>query len=249
MLRAIAEVIFLFLFVVCMYPRTIYDKYFCKDRYGSARRCGKAVQWALSTMTKIAGIELEVRGEENIPKGEAVLFVGNHRSYFDIVSVYKLLPVPVGFVAKVEMRKIPIMSAVMERMGCLFLARDDLKQGLKTILTAVEHIKSGISVFIYPEGTRGRSEDIYELQDFHEGSFKVAQKTGCRIVPVATYGADAVLEKHFPHVRPAKVVISFGEPVAYKDIPEDYRKKSGTYFKNVISDMLKDIDKEIKNGE
>lgn len=71
----------------------------------------------------------------------------------------------------------------MRYLHCLFLDRKDIKQGLKTILTAIEKIKSGISICIFPEGTRNKNKDELELLPFHEGSFKIASKSGCAIHP------------------------------------------------------------------
>ena len=81
-----------------------------------------------------------------------------------------------GFFAKKEMEKVPLLSTWMKRLHCLFLDRNDLKQGLKTILTAIEKVKSGISICIFPEGTRNKNEDELDMLPFHEGSFKIAAK-------------------------------------------------------------------------
>ena len=95
--------------------------------------------------------------------------------------------------AKAEMRKIPLLSDWMRYLHCLFLDRKDIKKGLKTILEGVEKIKSGISICIFPEGTRNRNEDELELLPFHEGSFKLATKTNCPIVPIALNNTVSIL--------------------------------------------------------
>ena len=90
----------------------------------------------------ITGAKVTVIGEENVPKDTPVLYIGNHRSYFDILLTYSRCPIRTGYVAKKEMEKIPLLSTWMRYLHCLFLDRKDIKQGLKTILTAIDKVKS-----------------------------------------------------------------------------------------------------------
>ena len=86
---------------------------------------------------KLAGVTITVQGLENIPRDRAVLYVGNHRSYFDILTGYVTVPGLAGFVAKKEMAKIPLLSTWMSYVNCLFLDRVNIKEGLKTILEGI----------------------------------------------------------------------------------------------------------------
>ena len=97
----------------------------------------------------LTGVEVTVIGEELVPKDEAVLYIGNHRSFFDILLTYTRCPRLTGYIAKTEMEKIPLLSNWMRYLHCLFLDRKDIKKGLKTILTGIDLIKSGISVCIF----------------------------------------------------------------------------------------------------
>mgnify|MGYP002712102285 CR=1 FL=1 len=85
----------------------------------------------------VSGTKVKAEGLENIPKDRAVLYVGNHRSYFDIITSYRLLPGITGYVAKKEMAKIPLLRLWMRYIHCLFLDRSNVKEGLKTILAGV----------------------------------------------------------------------------------------------------------------
>lgn len=187
---------------------------------------------------KIAGVNVTVKGFENIPKDQAVLYVGNHRSYFDILVGYTTVPGLIGFVAKKEMERIPLLSGWMSHVNCLFLNRKDLKEGLKTILEGIEKVKRGVSVWIFPEGTRNRNENLTELMPFKEGSLKIAEKSGCPVVTVAITGTAEVFEKHFPRITPAQVTIEFGEPFIVKELPPEDRKFAGAYTRNRIIEML-----------
>ena len=143
----------------------------------------RIVQWGFRTILGIAGTEITVIGKENMPK-EAALYVGNHRSYFDILLLYVQCEGLTGFVAKDSIEKVPSLRVWMRYLYCLFLNRSDAREGLKTILTAIEYVKKGISICIFPEGTRNDGEELSMLP-FKEGSFKIATKTGCPIVPVS----------------------------------------------------------------
>lgn len=109
----------------------------------------RIVQAVFRFILWVAGVKLTVIGEENVPTDVPVLYIGNHRSFFDVPLTYPRCPIRTGYIAKKEMEKVPLLSTWMKRLHCLFLDRNDLKQGLKTILTAIEKVKSGISICIF----------------------------------------------------------------------------------------------------
>ena len=114
-------------------------------------------------------------------------------------------PRATGYVAKKELGKIPLFSQWARYIGCLFFNRNDIKEGMKMILDGVAMLKAGKSVFIFPEGTRNKNESDLPLLPFHEGSFKMASKSGCPIVPVTFCNTINIWEGHFPWVRRAHV--------------------------------------------
>jgi 1-acyl-sn-glycerol-3-phosphate acyltransferase len=198
------------------------------------------VQGVFRQVIRFAGITYEVHGLENIPKDRAVLYVGNHRSYFDIVVGYVTVPDLTGFIAKKEMMSWPLIGEWMKLVNCLFLDRNNIKEGLKTILEGIDKVKNGVSMWIFPEGTRSKSEEITDLLPFKEGSLKIAEKTGCPVIPVAITGTAEVFEKHFPWITPGHVVIRYGEPIDLKALTGDDRKFSGAYVRSVIISMLEE---------
>lgn len=245
MIRLAAVLLTVICFLIFGIPLLIFEWLLGKrSPEKKGRQCLRIIQTVFRFLLKIAGTEIEVSGTENIPDDEAVLFVGNHRSDFDILLGYIFVKTETGFIAKKEIGSIPLLKQWMENIKCLFLDRKDMKQGLKTILDAVNNIKSGISVWIYPEGTRNKNEDPSELMEFHEGSLKIATKSKCKIIPVAMLGTDDIFEKHFPKIRPAKVRISFGSPVDLCELPPEVKKRPGKYLREVISDMLKELQEE-----
>ena len=184
----------------------------------------------------ITGSKVETKGMEKLPKDEAVLFVGNHRSFFDILVTYSYLDRPLGFVAKDSLNKALILRVWMRFIHCLFLNRDDLKQGMKTILAGAEQIKNGISVFIFPEGTRGHIEG--QLAEFKEGSLKMAQKAKCKIVPVALTNTAAIWEDHFPKMKAANVIMEIGDPIDLDTLEKEDKKYIGAYTQKKIQAIL-----------
>ena len=238
MFRFILVVITLFLYLILGIPVLGIEWIISKFNQEAADyQCLRMVQAAFRFMLKIAGTEITVIGEERIPD-EPVLFIGNHRSYFDIVLTYSRCPIRTGYIAKKEMERYPLLSNWMKYLHCLFLDRKDIKQGLKTILAAIDKIKSGISICIFPEGTRNKNADDLELLPFHDGSFKIASKTGCAIIPMALNNTVEIFEAHMPKIKSTHVVLEYGKPIYVKDLPKEDQKHLGAYTQNIIHDML-----------
>lgn len=199
----------------------------------------RIIQAVFKLILKITGARITVIGHENVPKDQAVLYIGNHRSFFDILLTYVLCPDLTGYVAKKEMEPIPLLSLWMRNLHCLFLDRTDIKAGLKTILTAIEKVKNGISICIFPEGTRNKEGSELDMLPFHDGSFKIASKTGCPIIPVAISNSAEIFEAHFPKIKPCKVVVEYCAPVYPDQLSKEDKKHIGAYTQNIILETLK----------
>lgn len=198
----------------------------------------RMVQWAFRCISAISGVKLTVIGEELVPTDEPILYIGNHRSYFDIVISYARCPRLTGYIAKDSMLKIPLLSTWMKRLNCLFINREDIKESLKTILAGIENVKNGISMCIYPEGTRGKGVDELDMLPFKEGSLKIAEKTGCKIVPMAMTGSADIFEKHIPYIRKSHVILEYGAPIDVATLSKEDKKKLGSYCQAEITRML-----------
>lgn len=189
---------------------------------------------------KVAGARVTTIGLENIPEDKPVLFVGNHLGGFDIVISYSQMKTRTGFIAKKSFEKYPFFSWNMKLLKCLFIDRENLREGVKTILKAVELAKDGTSYFIFPEGTRNKSGDELSLGDFHDGSFKIAQRAGIPVIPVAFSGTNKIFETQAPKIRSADVVVRYGAPISFDDLDKEAKKHPGKYFREIIIDMLKE---------
>ncbi len=199
-------------------------------------QCLRMVQKAFQLMLVVAGTDITVIGEENIPDG-AVLFIGNHRSYFDILLTYSRCRNLTGYVAKKEMLRYPLLRNWMERLYCLFLDRENPREGLKTILTAIDYMKRGISICIFPEGTRNDGEECSMLP-FHSGSFKIAEKSGCPIVPISMNNTSEIFENHLPRIKKTHIIIEYGKPIYMDKMSKDEKKHISEYCQNIIQETI-----------
>lgn len=235
MIRFISVAVFVILFLILSIPLLIIEWIIGKFNMQVKNTSSLAiVNWAFRVCLFLSGTKVTVLGEENVPKDQAVLYVGNHRSYFDILLTYVRVPRPTGYIAKKEMLRYPLLVNWMKNLHCLFLDRDDIKQGLKTILTAIDKVKSGISICIFPEGTRNRVNDTF--MEFHEGSFKVAEKSGCPIIPMSINNSAGIFEDHLPKIKKAHVVIEYGKPIYLSELSKEDRKRAGQYTLNIIKE-------------
>ena len=108
-----------------------------------------------------------------------------------------------------------------------------------TAETSIDKIKSGISIFVFPEGTRNKVEGTF--LPFHEGCFKIATKTGCPIVPVTLYNTSAIFEDHLPKIKKTNIVIHYGTPFYAKDLSKEDQKRLGAYTQEIIASTYASI--------
>ena len=88
--------------------------------------------------------------------------------------------------------------------------------------------------------------DLLDLLPFKEGSLKIADKSGCPVIPVAMVGNSAIFEDHIPRMVPQKVRIRYGQPIYLKELSKEQKKKSGAYVRDVIIEMLRQMQGEEK---
>ncbi len=136
--------------------------------------------WGKS-LIRLAFCRVRVTGLENIDKGKAYLFIGNHSSSFDIFLLSGYLPFEFKWISKATYFKVPLLGNAMKKAGYILIHRDKPMQAMRALLYAVDSLKQGKSIVIFPEGTRSRSG---ELQDFKKGTLVIAQKASAEVVPL-----------------------------------------------------------------
>ena len=143
-------------------------------------------------------IKLDISGLELLPKDTPILYVGNHRGNFGpILAWYVLKDRPLGFVSKEGNFHIPIMGRLIRRCSCLSIDRSDPRKAIGSIYQAADILKSGISMGVYPEGTRSKGG---VLLPFHTGVFKIAKRAGAPIAVIALDGSEKI-HKNYPFRR------------------------------------------------
>ena len=184
-----------------------------------------ARRWALGN-AKRSGGRFHFEGFQNIPKDQAVVFISNHQSNFDIAALLAYLPINHGYIAKIELTKVPILSGWMKHMQCVFINRKSLRQSAGAIIEGIKILKGGHSLVVFPEGTRSRSS---KMLDFKAGSFKLATKSGVPIVPITINGSYRLLEEGGGWIRSADIYVTIHplipkEELADPELPSRVRK-------------------------
>jgi 1-acyl-sn-glycerol-3-phosphate acyltransferase len=238
MIRLILILIFLLFFAIYSIVALpiVYIVNKINDKTGQ-KHSQRVTRHAFKIILFLAGTKIDIKGLENIPKDRSVLFISNHRSDFDVVIIYALLPVLTGFVSKIEVKKVPILRRWMQFNKCVFLDRKNPREGLKAILAAVENVNNGTSMYIAPEGTRNHEK---EMLPFKPGSLKIAEKSGCPIIPIALTNTDAIFENQKPRVKKARVQITFGKPIEVGSLDAEGKKTLLEDTQNTVKKMLED---------
>lgn len=177
----------------------------------------------------MAGAKVDVSGVENIPADRSCVFASNHQSFFDILIVLAYLDKPHALLSKASIGKVPFIRLWMKELKCVFVDRDDMKAGIEAIKNMTDVVNDGYSAVIFPEGTRSRDGEVGE---FKGGAFKIAQKTGAPVVPVALDGTYNLFEKNHHWIKSAEVKVRILPPIEtaglsraeFKELPDKTRE-------------------------
>ena len=173
---------------------------------GIYQRCMHA--WC-RTIIRISGVKLVVHNSERMSATNGHVYISNHVSWYDIFALASVIP-RYTWIAKAELRKIPLFGRAAEAAGIVFIERDNRKAAFESYKHAAEDVKRGRSVIICPEGTRGRD---YHLRPFKKGPFVLAIASGAPIIPTILYGTREVMPKGSFRIKPGTVHIHLLEPV------------------------------------
>lgn len=204
----------------------------------TSERAGRAFvkRWAGLAM-KIAGVELEVRnlsGEDPPPKG--AVYVSNHRSYIDVLSLLAGVEGGFRFVAKKSLLKLPGINVVLLAQRHFLIDRREKLSALKTMKNeAAGLLARGERILIFPEGGIHRGDGLGEFTD---GAAAVAIWAGCPIMPVAISGSSEVMPATFWPVKPGKITLTIGPPIPADGMTLRDRKELTCRAKNWIEDNI-----------
>lgn len=180
-----------------------------------------------------------VTGLERIPD-QPVLFVANHQGLFDILVLLGYLEKPIGFIAKTEIIKIPIINKWMTELKCVFIDRSNRRAAVKVIDDGIASLKAGQSMVIFPEGTRGEGRKI---EPFKSGSLRLGTRASVPIVPVAIDGTYQMYEKNNKRVQPSMLTLTVAEPIYPEQYQESKHNQLADKLQHIITDILNDKNK------
>jgi 1-acyl-sn-glycerol-3-phosphate acyltransferase len=173
---------------------------------GIYQRCMHA--WCRAIL-RISGVTLEVHNPERMSETDGHVYIANHVSWYDIFALASLIP-RYTWIAKSELRKLPMFGRAAEVAGIIFIDRDNKKAAFESYKRAAADVKRGRSVIIHPEGTRGRD---YHLRPFKKGPFVLAIASQSPVIPTLLHGTREVMPKGSFVIRGGTVRIHFLEPV------------------------------------
>jgi 1-acyl-sn-glycerol-3-phosphate acyltransferase len=173
----------------------------------------------------------------HIEKGQPYVYMANHQGAFDIFALLGYFPFHFKWVAREEIFSIPVLGWAMTAAGYISIDRRGRKKALASVERAASKIRAGVSVLVFPEGTRSPDGKIH---DFKKGAFTLAVKAGVPIVPITIRGSRDVLPKSSLRVRPGTIEITIGEairtqdkrPADRSDLMRDVRTAMETRFAN-----------------
>jgi len=165
--------------------------------------------WAPSLLW-VAGVRLEVEGLQHVVGGRPTLYASNHQSTIDIPVLFAALPVDLRFVAKEQLRWVPLVGWYLQLGGHVLVDRGNRARAIASLDRAAEQVRRRqISLIVFPEGTR--SPDAYILP-FKHGPFGLALKAQIPVVPITVEGSARVMAKRSWQIRPGTIRVRIGAP-------------------------------------
>lgn len=192
----------------------------------------------LNPLIDMAGVSFNVYGKENIPQNEPVIYTPNHAGMFDIPAIILNTPEPPIFIAKKELKSIPVLSDWMYVLDCVFVDRNNKNSARSSLHDAIEMVKNGRSIVVFPEGTRSKDGT---LGKFKGGAMKIAMETGAKVVPVLLRGTRERLEEN-GKITPGVVDVVFMKSIEtegltreeFFEMPEKIRQLIKTENENFL---------------
>ena len=200
------------------------------DKNGKMLHFYVAVPWA-KVVLWVCGIKVRAKGQENIDASVPRIYVTNHQSYFDIFALLANINVDFKFIVKQELMKIPLFGFTMRKAGYIGIEREDMRKALKSINVAARKVKGGVSILIFPEGTRSTDG---RLQSFKKGGLHLAYKSGCDIVPVNITNSYRIVPKGSLKINKGSIDMQIGKPISVKG----YNRKNISKLMDCVRDAM-----------
>ncbi|HYB21784.1 MAG TPA: lysophospholipid acyltransferase family protein [Thermodesulfobacteriota bacterium] len=183
----------------------------------------------------ITGTRVSITGLQNINPQRSYILVSNHQSNFDIFALLGYLPIQFRWIAKAELFHAPFMGWAMYRIGYIPIERESPKKAYRSMLKAAEAVNRGISVMIFPEGTRSLDG---KLQSFKKGLFLIALKSQAPILPITIQGTARIMRKGDWRTYAGKVQITIDPPIETAGIPTEREEELSQRVRRTLEKNL-----------
>jgi 1-acyl-sn-glycerol-3-phosphate acyltransferase len=197
---------------------------------GIYQRCMHA--WCRGIL-RLSGVKLVVHDGTRMSENDGHVYIANHVSWFDIFALASIIP-RYTWIAKAELRKIPLFGRAAQAAGIVFIERDNRKAAFESYKLAAQQVKRGRSVIICPEGTRGRD---YHLRPFKKGPFVLAIAAGAPVVPVFCENTFELMPRGSWSPKPGTVTLKIGAPIPTVGLAYDARDDLARKARAAILEM------------
>lgn len=194
--------------------------------------------WGRSILI-VSRIKVSVKWPADIDRSKSYIYMSNHQSNFDIPVLLGHLKVQFRWLAKMELFKIPIFGHAMRKAGYISIDRNKRESAFKSLKNAAREIKSGVSVLIFPEGTRSRDGKI---RPFKKGGFIMAIDSGAPIVPIVISGTRSIMTKGSIKINPGKVSVVVHQPIQTSVYTRETKEALMERVRRIICDGLENIE-------
>jgi len=179
--------------------------------------------------------KIETKGLENIDSNKHYIFMANHSSYFDIVCLFNATKRNLHFIAKEELSRQFFTGYMLRKLKIIFIDRSNAQNSARSMKQAIEVIKNGKNVAIFPEGTRTKTGN---LGAFRRGGFKLAIQAQTEIIPVAISKSAKAWPRNNFSFRPTTVTLTFGKPISIQGYSENDTKEIQDKVVNFIASNI-----------
>ncbi|RFF29537.1 lysophospholipid acyltransferase family protein [Wenzhouxiangella sediminis] len=207
---------------------------------GSDRIPLRMAAWMWSpVLLRGAGARLEVSGLDNVDFSRPCMLVANHQSMIEVCALFSAVPVPLRFMLKDSLGRIPFLGAYTRAMGMILLRRGNPSEVARQLERAADLLRDGHTLAAFPEGTRSRDGSV---GPFKGGAFRAAIRAGVPVVPVAIDGSGKVMPPGGFAIRPGRIHLAFGSPIATENLGVGDRHVLARRARAAVNEMKRRLD-------
>jgi len=186
-------------------------------------------------------VKVRVEGMDQLNGSGPYIFMSNHQGYYDIFTLLSHLPYQFKWLAKKELFSVPILGWTMAAVGYVSIDRGGTRDTVRAMDEAAQKIRDGMSVVIFPEGSRSPDGSI---QPFKKGGFTLAIKSKVPIVPIAISGSRDIMPKDRLTVTAGEIRVLVGPPIETQDYSLKDRESLMKKVRETVSENFRLISQE-----